>query len=184
MPDIQAKSSNLNIVVLALVAALAGAGCSSADLGASNTGQGTNPLNTSSTGGANTGTNTTVATGGSTSAAGTNAGAGGTATSATGGGPSNSAPTWTQLYNSYFGSGTSGSCTSCHGAGMQPSFSSASTMCSALKQVGYIQNGTASLQNLLTWFGKGGNMPQGGGATPPNAVADITAWQNAGAVCP
>jgi hypothetical protein len=57
-------------------------------------------------------------------------------------------------------------------------------MCSALKSAGHISTGSATLQDLLTWFGGTGTMPLGGGAVPANAVSDITAWQNAGAVCP
>jgi hypothetical protein len=41
------------------------------------------------------------------------------------------------------------------------------------------------LSSLITWFGSGGSMPPGGATTSPgNAVADISAWQTAGAVCP
>jgi hypothetical protein len=67
---------------------------------------------------------------------------------------------------------------------MTPTFNSAASMCAVLKTYGHIGNGTASLQNLITWFNQGGTMPLGGGSAPPNAVSDITAWQNAGAVCP
>jgi hypothetical protein len=57
-------------------------------------------------------------------------------------------------------------------------------LCTTLKNQGFIGSGTATLQNLLIWFGGNGNMPQSGGAAPANAVSDITAWQNASAVCP
>ena len=121
----------------------------------------------------------TKAVGGSSSTGGAKAVGG---SSAVGGGTT--APTWTQLYNGYFASGTSGNCVSCHGAGTSPSYNSASTMCSALKNRGFISNGTATLNLLLRWFNQGGTMPSNSNATPANAVADITAWQNAGAVCP
>ena len=169
------KSLNLSVVIPCLLASLAGAGCSGADLSAANSGQGTAPLSSTQTGGASS--TSATATGGSTSSTGT--------TTGTGGASSNVTPTWTQLYNSYFGSGTPGSCTGCHGAGTSPSFNSASSMCTALKSVGRIQNGKATLSNLLTWFGPGGSMPPGGATTSPgSAVDDITAWQIAGAVCP
>jgi hypothetical protein len=100
---------------------------------------------------------------------------------ATGGGTSASVLTWTQLYNNYFGAGTAGNCTSCHASG-NPKFSSASTMCTALKNAGYI--GPGGMSFLLTWFGQTGSMPINNNPTPPNAVADLTAWENAGAVCP
>jgi len=169
------KSLNLSVFIPCLLASLAGAGCSGADLSAANSGQGITPLNSTQTGGASS--TSATATGGSSSSPGTVTG--------TGGASSKSTPTWTQLYNSYFGSGTPGSCTGCHGAGTSPSFNSASTMCTALKSVGRIQNGKATLSNLLTWFGPGGSMPPGGATTSPgSAVDDITAWQIAGAVCP
>jgi hypothetical protein len=36
----------------------------------------------------------------------------------------------------------------------------------------------------LKWFNKGGQMPMNNNPTPANAVADITAWEKAGAACP
>ena len=116
-----------------------------------------------------------ASSGGSKSTGGSKTMGGATSTSAV--------PTWTQLFTNYFASGTAGDCVSCH-ASNSVSFNSASTMCSALKKAGYIGAGTASLDTLLSWFGKGGNMPQNNNPKPANAVADITAWQNAGAVCP
>jgi hypothetical protein len=56
-------------------------------------------------------------------------------------------------------------------------------MCAVLKQYGHIGNG-ASIMTLITWFNQGGYMPLDSSPAPANAVADITAWQNAGAVCP
>jgi hypothetical protein len=53
-----------------------------------------------------------------------------------------------------------------------------------MKSIGIIGTGTASFDTLLKWFGKGGSMPDNNNAAPANAVADITAWTNAGAVCP
>jgi hypothetical protein len=37
---------------------------------------------------------------------------------------------------------------------------------------------------LISWFNKGGSMPENNNPAPANAVAEITAWQDAGAVCP
>ena len=127
------------------------------------------------------------ATGGSKATGGAKATGGMAATGgskSTGGGTGTSAPTWTQLYTNYFATGTAGNCASCHGSGTQPTFNSAATLCAALKNSGYIGNGTATLENLLKWFNNGGGMPANNNPTPANAVADITAWQNAGAVCP
>jgi hypothetical protein len=94
------------------------------------------------------------------------------------------APTWTELYDDYFGPGTAGNCVSCHATGTSPVFDSAETLCAVLKSQGYIVHTVADLEYLIEWFGLGGTMPQGGGAPPPNAVNDILAWENAQAVCP
>ena len=93
------------------------------------------------------------------------------------------APSWTELYDGYFGPGTAGNCVSCHSS-QTPTFDSAATMCAALKTQGWIVTGTAGLEYLISWFGLGGAMPQNGGAAPANAVNDIMAWENARAVCP
>jgi len=157
-------------------------GCSGTDLSAdSKAGRNLELIGGQTNGGAvsTTGSNTSS---GSSTLGGSLANGGGTAV--TGGASGNTVPTWTQLYSSYFGPGTSGSCASCHASGNAPTINSAATLCVALKNSGYILNGSATLQNLLTWFGGSGNMPLGGGAGPANAVSDITAWQNAGAVCP
>jgi hypothetical protein len=106
-------------------------------------------------------------------------GAGRTGGAAATGGAPTAAPSGTQLYNNYFAT----NCVSCHGAGQSPPYNSAASMCSTLKTFRYIGNGSASLQTLIRWFNQGGSMPPTG-AAPANAVADITAWQNAGAVCP
>ena len=127
-------------------------------------------------------------TGGAASSGGSKSTGGSKATGgavSTGGAQSTSAaPTWSQLFTNYFASGTAGDCISCHTSNPTVSFNNASTMCNALKNAGYIGKGTASLDTLLTWFGKGGNMPANNNPKPANAVADITAWQNAGATCP
>ena len=129
----------------------------------------------------------TRATGGAKSTGGALATGGAKATGgtkATGGSASSGAPTWSQLYTNYFGPGTAGDCVSCHTSNPSAQFNNATTMCSALKRAGYIGTGTASLDSLLSWFGTGGFMPANNNPAPANAVADITAWQNAGAVCP
>ncbi len=94
------------------------------------------------------------------------------------------APTWTELYNAYFGPGTAGNCVSCHATGTTPAFDSAETLCGALKARGYIVRSVAGLEYLIEWFGLGGTMPEDGGAPPPGAVDAIMAWENADAVCP
>ena len=96
------------------------------------------------------------------------------------------APTWAQLFSSYFGPNTAGDCVAsgCHGSGASPTFTSVSSMCSAMKSYGVIGSGTASFDVVLKWFNQGGVMPMNDNPTPANAVADITAWEKAGAVCP
>jgi mono/diheme cytochrome c family protein len=172
--------SVVSCVALALIAV----GCSGADLGAGTTTQGTTSLGTTATGGASSTTGNGSGQTGGTTGTSTKANTGGAGTTATGGGSSASAPTWSKLYTSYFGSGTAGNCVSCHGAGTAPSFNSASTMCTALKQRNYIQNGSSTLDKLLTWFGGNGTMPPSGGAAPANAVNDINSRKAAGSVCP
>lgn len=158
-------------------------GCSGADLGA---GGGINQ-NIGSVGGtlvggaAGVGGNAAGSSplGGSTSVGGASGAVGGASVTSTGGTQTASVPTWTQLYNNYFNS----ACTSCHSS-QSPVFTTAASMCTVLKQYGHIGNGTASLQTLITWFNQNGYMPLDNSPAPANAVADITAWQNAGAVCP
>ncbi len=159
------RAPHLSHVMIA--AAVSAFGCSGTDLSAgSRTGSSLESNGGQSNGGA-------AALGGSSAVGGSGGAAGG-----------NTTPTWTQLYAAYFGPGSLGNCTSCHASGNTPSFNSAAALCSALKSAGYIQNASATLQYLLTWFGNGGNMPQGGGLGPASVVQDITGWQNAGAVCP
>lgn len=171
-----------SVAVLACTALVATAvtACSSADLA----GNGAGGSATSTTGGAAS-TGGGVAAGGSLATGGAQSAAGGQA-QATGGAASSTDPTWSQLYTNYFGPGTAGDCVAsgCHGSGQAPAFNSAATMCSVLKSSHYIGAGSAGLSAVLAWFNQGGNMPANGNAAPPNAVADITAWQNAGAVCP
>jgi hypothetical protein len=145
--------------------------------------KGTGGASSPATGGAKaTGGASSPATGGAKATGGVSSPSTGGA-KATGGASSVAAPTWSQLYTNYFGPNTAGNCvsTGCHSGGVSPIFNSATTMCSALKS--YF-GGTISFSSILTWMGKGGNMPANGAAAPANAVADITAWQNAGAVCP
>ena len=152
-----------------------GMGCSGTDLGAGS-GRNIGPVGGTPVGGA-TGVGGN-ATGSSTSVGG-GSGVGGASATPAGGTQAASTPTWTQLYNNYFSS----SCTSCHSS-QSPVFTTAATMCTVLKQYNHIGNGTASLQTLITWFNQGGYMPLDTSPAPANAVADITKWQNAGAVCP
>ena len=113
--------------------------------------------------------------------------------SANGSNISTSVPTWIELYNNYFGPNTLGHCgqSRCHGSSQVHMFDSASSMCSVLEATTIpgtsstiIGNGTAHLEWLLDWFNKGGDMPFDSITAPSNAVADITAWEKAGAVCP
>ncbi len=165
-------------------------GCSGTDLSAgSGAGQNLGLVGGQGNGASSNTTGSTLsggsaATGGFSAIGGTSAASGATTSTSTGGNSGSGVPTWTQLYNNYFGPNTIGNCASCHNAGTSPTISSAATLCAVLKSEGYIQNGTATLQDLLTWFGGSGYMPLGGGAGPAIAVQDITAWQNAGAVCP
>jgi len=145
-----------------------------------------------STGGSNSTGGSGMAAGGSTTTGGSGTAAGGHATggavavggASKGGTTAAAAPTWSQLYSNYFGPNTAGDCVSCHGSGVSPTFTSASSMCSAMKSYGVIGNGTAHFETVLKWFNQNGIMPQNNNPTPANAVADITAWENAGAVCP
>ena len=131
-------------------------------------------------------------TGGSVAMGGSGAAGGGPATGGAaavggatkGGTTAAAAPTWSQLFSNYFGPNTAGDCVACHGSGVSPTFTSASSMCSAMKSYGVIGNGTAHFETVLKWFNQNGIMPQNNNPTPANAVADITAWENAGAVCP
>ena len=164
-------------------------GCSGTDLSAeSKAGRNLGLAGGQGNGGVGNSTGSNVSTGSTASAGsfagGAGAAGGGTAISNTGGSSNSGPPTWSDLYTRYFGPNTAGDCASCHNTGTAPAFSSALTLCATLKSTGYIQNGSATLQNLLTWFGGSGTMPLVSGANPGNAVQDITAWQNAGAICP
>lgn len=180
VPGFNLTTSLAGFCLIALVAL--DMGCSGADLGA---GPGINrsigSVGSTPTGGTNgAGGNAGSPTdGGSTSVGGGNGVVGGASVTSTGGTHTASAPTWTQLYSNYFSS----ACTSCHSS-QSPTFTTAASMCAVLKTYGHIGNGTASLQTLITWFNQNGYMPPGGGPAPANAVTDITAWQNAGAICP
>jgi|GEM_PF-6842028 len=164
--------------VLAIVAV--SVGCSGTDLGAgSGVGGRFGSIGGSTSGG-------TKGTGGSTSATGSSGAGGATASGggngATGGNLSAAGPTWTQLYNSYFASGTDGDCVTCHGSGTSPAFNSAASLCTVLTSWGYIQ-GAQSMKDLLTWFNSGGNMPLGGGTSLPSATNDISAWETKDGKC-
>ncbi len=175
VPCFNLSMSLMGFCLIALVAQ--DMGCSGADLGA---GGGTN-RNIGSVGNTPVGGATGVggnATGSSNPGGSTSVGGATGAATSTGGTQTASVPTWTQLYNNYFNS----ACTSCHSS-QSPVFTTAASMCTVLKQYGHIGNG-ASLATLITWFNQGGYMPLDTSPAPANAVADITAWQNAGAVCP
>ena len=88
-----------------------------------------------------------------------------------------SAPTWTQIHNSYLVSSL-GHCQDCHS-----SFSSPSSSYSYLRGKGYINGAHSPLvdssQSCLTWYG--GNMPKNPTGPQPQAVSDMNAWAAAGA---
>lgn len=158
-------------------------GGSKANIGGSPTGGSKSTGGAAPTGGAMP-TGGAKATGGA-AATGGNKSTGGAV--ATGGASSNNAPTWSQLFTNYFAKGTAGDCITCHGtngvAHQFAAFNDATTMCTTLKNLGYIPGQLNVV--LSTWFGGNGlGMPQNSNPTPANAVADITAWQNAGSVCP
>ena len=89
------------------------------------------------------------------------------------------APTWTQVFNSYLAGGTKGRCSSCHSEG-----SSKSNLYSWLKSRGYISGTSSALvdpnQSCLSWYG--GNMPTNGPSSWSAAVTDMNAWAAAGAL--
>jgi hypothetical protein len=164
--------------------AQASGGSASVDTGGTTAADATGGSANSNTGGAQvTAGSANSNTGGAKPTGGASPATGGA--KATGGSSAVAPPTWSQLYTNYFGPNTAGDCVAsgCHGpGGNSPSFNSATTMCSALKT--YF-GGTISFNSILTWLSRtNGNMPANGAAAPANAVADITAWQNAGAVCP
>ena len=159
-------------------------GSASVDTGGTTAADATGGSANSNTGGGQvTGGSANSNTGGAKATGGASPATGGA--KATGGASAVATPTWSQLYTNYFGPNTAGDCVAsgCHGpGGNSPSFNSATTMCSALKT--YF-GGTISFSSILIWLNRtNGNMPANGAAAPANAVADITAWQNAGAVCP
>jgi hypothetical protein len=114
--------------------------------------------------------------GGTTSKVTTATSVGGTPSVSTG--TSKSVLTWSKLYSTYFASGTSGNCVSCHSFG-----ASATSLYTKLKQVGQISGTSSKLvtsSSILVWFG--GKMPDGSTAKNATAVADLKAWVAAGAV--
>ena len=102
-----------------------------------------------------------------------------------------SAPTWTTIYNTYFGSGTPGHCGNggCHSSsrGGFTCGSSKTTCYNGLVSAGYVTDGDMSSaiadpsQTPLGWYGSGGNMPAGGASSNAAAARDISAWVAAGA---
>jgi hypothetical protein len=96
-------------------------------------------------------------------------------------------PTWTQLYNTYLGPGTIGSCVM---AGCHPEVkSSPSAWYSYLVMEGQIGGGEPLLtstggSSVLSWFGAGAvlAMPPGGPTTNASAEKDFDLWAAAGAM--
>ena len=88
------------------------------------------------------------------------------------------APTWTQVYNSYLAGSTIGRCSGCHSQG-----SSKGNLYSWLSSKGYISGKSSALvdsnQSCLSWYG--GNMPPSGPSSSA-AVKDMNAWAAAGAL--
>src|SRR5580700_7607203 len=106
---------------------------------------------------------------------GSSSSSGASSSSSSGGG---TAPTWTQIYTSYFAPGTPGNCTNCH-----PGTNSPKCMYSYLQGRGQLGGSSPSLtsptSSCLSWYG--GNMPPLG---PQNAqaVSQMNAWAAAGAM--
>ena len=98
------------------------------------------------------------------------------------------APTWTTLYNDFFGHGTPGHCGNCH-AGFVGGFKCGTTKgdCYAgLVASGLVNPSAPATSRLgdpqsspLSWFG--GGMPADQAVSNPAAAAAVTAWLAAGA---
>jgi hypothetical protein len=90
------------------------------------------------------------------------------------------APTWSQVFDRHFASGTAASCGrshECHASQM----GDAPSAYTWLRQRGYIDGTQSALvraNSCLRWFG--GNMPPRG-SDDPTAVSDLSAWVAAGA---
>jgi hypothetical protein len=88
------------------------------------------------------------------------------------------APTWTQIYDSYLKAGTVGNCGNfgCH--------AQASSAPGAFSFLQSYMSGSpprlVSRGSPLTWYG--GNMPAGGPRTDAQATMDMNAWAAAGAM--
>jgi len=96
-------------------------------------------------------------------------------------GGSSQAPTWTQLYRTYFTVGTVGNCahSGCH-QGDMTSPSAAFAWLQSQGQVGGSQPAlTDPSSSCFTWLG--GDMPPGGPEANPGAVVDFDLWFKAGA---
>ncbi|MGH7328392.1 MAG: hypothetical protein ACREJX_08585, partial [Polyangiaceae bacterium] len=96
-------------------------------------------------------------------------------------GSSGSAPTWTDLFNSYLASGTEGRCgdSGCHS--QMRSASAAYSWLQGKRQI----NGTSSAlgdpsSSILSWMG-GGSMPPHGPTSDATAASAFEAWTAAGA---
>ena len=88
-------------------------------------------------------------------------------------------PTFTQIFNAYLKTGTTGNCGHCHSS-CGSSSSSCYTWLQGKKQVNGGPNpALASLQSsCLSWYG--GNMPPSGPSSYAQATTDINAWAAAG----
>lgn len=94
--------------------------------------------------------------------------------------PVGAAPTWNALWANYF----KPRCATCHS-----SAASAAKFCEFLTNIQQLDGTsqpplTSASGSVLSWFNESGYMPQDTTAVPANAVKDIRAWANAGAVCP
>ena len=144
-----------------------------------NTGDTGNTGNTGTDGGTTTttkdsGTTSTTKDSGTT----TTKDSGTTSTQDSGSSQTQSAPTWTQIFNSYLAGSTKGRCSSCHSQG-----SSKSNLYSWLQSKGYISGANSALvdpnSSCLSWYG--GNMPPSGPGSWSSAESDMNAWAAAGA---
>jgi hypothetical protein len=176
------------LAVVTVICAFAACGADGDPLGGPYGGTTTDPAPSSGDSGASLSTSGTQGVSdnetdsGSISDAGSSSdGGGGGATTDSGTVSSGPAPTWTQIYTSYLGTGTEGGCNK---SGCHSEMSSASAAYTWLEGKGQIDGTSASEiadpnQSILSWMG--GDMPKGGPSSDATATSEIEAWAKAGA---
>jgi hypothetical protein len=114
--------------------------------------------------------------GSSSTSGGSSSGGGGSSSGgSSSGGTSSSAPTWSQVYDTYLASGTEGHCVNCHSSASSPSGAYA-----LVQSGGYINGTQSTVANLFSWMG--GIMPPGGASSDAKGTAAVKAWVAAGAM--